>query len=55
MSRVSLTYIYTVIIFSLFFCFMTLKHPNHFNQFGDEKKLQLIINKTATHSTKGER
>jgi len=50
MSRISLTYISTLIIFSLFFCYMTLNYPNHFNQFVNDERIEIISKRVATYS-----
>ena len=49
MARISLTYIFLLIILSCFFVFMTLKYPNYFNQFADGEKIEKISNLKATH------
>jgi len=51
MSRISLTYISTLIIFSLFFCYMTLNYPNYFNQFVSDERIEIISKKVAAHSS----
>ena len=49
MLRISLIYITSLIILSLFFTFMTLKKPNHFNQFGNDFEKEIISKRLAMH------
>ncbi len=50
--RISLTYIISIIILSMFFVFMTLKHPNYFNQFGNDFNIEIIAKNLTTQSIK---
>ncbi len=36
----------------MFFVFMTLKHPNYFNQFGNDFNIEIIAKNLATQSIK---
>ena len=52
--RISLTYIISIIILSLFFVFMTLKQSNYFNQFGNDFNIEIIAKNLTTQSIKEE-